>query len=163
MKRLLAFILLCPCLLICGCSKPAFMGFYEEDLTKYLTLGEYNGIEYEMPSVNVIDAEIEAEISSLLEAQAILEVFDGACNEGSVIKLDRFCFINGVSKPELSEMEGIYTVSEKYDSVIDSILTQLIGMKKSDSKRVTVTLPEGYKGIITAQTTAEYEITVTEV
>lgn len=164
LKRALTMLLFISLLFLCACSGTSWEGFYEEDLTKYLELGDYKGLTYEAFSVTVTDADVDRAIETMLEAASELEPTDLAADGTMAVKFDRYCFIGQTSTPELSEEGGLYALYSTYeDSVINAILKGLAGHKKGDTLEITVTLPAGYKGAVTAETEATFRITVTEV
>ena len=164
LKRIISALALMLVLSLCSCTGTSWDGFYKEDLTEYLELGKYKGLTYERLNVTVTDEDVDEVISTMLQSSAELNITDGAVGGSSAVKFDRYCFISGVSTPELSEEGGLYGLYTAYeDPVINSIIRGLVGHVKGDTLEVTVTLPAGYKGVIDADTEATYRITVIEV
>lgn len=163
MKKLFAVICLAA-VILCGCADNSFKGFYEEDLNKYIKLGQYKGLSYEMPDISVTDDEVNEYIYDLLEAATEIKKTDGKVSSASTVKIDVYCFINGVSRPELSESEAFFSLDLTYeDEIVNEMLKKLIGHTKGTSISVDIMLPPGYMGMITSQVKASFRITLLEV
>lgn len=164
MKKLLALALLLTLIFTTSCSNGSWKGFYEEDLSSYVTVGEYKGLTYYKPDIDISRKAIDEEIAILLEAASELIESDKSAKEFSAVTIDRYCFLNGVSTPELSvEGQTCYIGTEYDDVVIDAITVACVGKKKGDTFSVTLTLPAGYKGIVNTESSAEYRVTVLSV
>ena len=96
MKRLSVFMIFILILSLVSCGGSSWKGFYEEDLSKFLDLGEYKGLSYEAFSPSVFEDEVDLTVSSMLEAIAELkENEDGASSEASAVRFDGYCFVFG--------------------------------------------------------------------
>ena len=109
-----------------------------------VTLGEYKGVQIEKAPVEVLDAEIEAEITKEREANSrMITVDDRAVQDGDVISLDFEGFVDGVA------FEG--GKGENYDLTIGSgqfipgFEEQLVGANLDEDMEVNVTFPENYQ------------------
>ncbi len=155
-------LLLTACLLfLASCGSAEWKGFEKEDLTKYLALGPYKGLAYTSYDIAVSDREVEEAIALRLEAATPLTKTEEPIAEGTTVTFDRFCFLDGVSTPALSEEGGTYRCGTAYeDTVIASLLSQMIGMKLGDTAELTVTLPEGYTAVGSPACKAVYRVTV---
>ncbi len=106
-------------------------------------LGEYKGIEVTKQSVEVTDAEVDAEIDKLRDQNArSITIDDEPVQDKDIIKLDYEGSVDGVpfegGKAEDAELViGSHTF-------IDNFEEQLIGMKIGDEKDINVTFPEEY-------------------
>ena len=106
-------------------------------------LGEYKGIEVTKQSVEVTDAEVDAEIDKLRDQNArSITIDDEPVQDKDIIKLDYEGSVDGVpfegGKAEDAELViGSHTF-------IDNFEEQLIGMKIGDEKDIHVTFPEEY-------------------
>lgn len=164
MRRLFALILLLSMLFVTSCSNDTWKGFYDEDLSGYLTLGEYKGMNYSEPDVEIDLKTVDEQIALMLEAATELVESDGRAAASSAVKIDRYCFLNGVSTPELSFEGQTYYIDAEYDDVvIDTVRMACFGAKKGDTIKVELTLPAGYKGIVEKETNAEFRVTVLSV
>ncbi len=155
-------VLLFACsILFSSCQTTSWKGFEEEDLSLYLTLGSYKGLTYSAFSTTATDEEVENAIRLRLEAATELTATEEPIAEGTTVTFDRFCFLDGVSTPSLSEEGGTYRCGTVYeDAVITSLLEQMKGMKQGDTAELTVTLPEGYVGEGSPARQAAYRVTV---
>jgi hypothetical protein len=107
MKRGCKWLLLIVCaVLLSACAKDVWQGFENEDLTRYLTLGQYKGLAFTAYDTKATEEEIRDEIRMRLEAITPLTPTEEPIAEGTIVTLDRFCFLNGVSTPSLSEEGG---------------------------------------------------------
>ena len=164
MKKLIAFALLLTLLFTASCQKGSWKGFYDEDLSAYVTVGEYKGMIYYKPDINISREAINNEIAVLLEAASELVESDKSAKEFSAVTIDRYCFLNGVSTPELSVEDQTYYIGTEYDDVvIDTIAAACVGKNKGDTFTVTLKLPAGYKGIVNVESSVEYRVTVLSV
>lgn len=124
-----------------------------------VVLGEYKGIQVEKAPVEVLDAEIEAEITKEREANArTLTVDDRAVAQGDMISLDFEGFVDGVP------FEG--GKGENYDLTIGSGMfipgfeDQLVGAEIGKELEVNVTFPEEYGAKELAGKAAVFKCTV---
>ena len=134
-------------MLMTSCETNGWQGFDEEDLSLYLTLGPYKGLPYTVFDTVATDGEVENAIRLRLEAATELTATEEPIAEGTTVTFDRFCFLDGVSTPSLSEEGGTYRCGTTYeDAVVTALLEQMKGMKQGDTAELTVTLPAGYPG-----------------
>ena len=108
-----------------------------------VVLGEYKGIQVDKAPVEVLDAEIEAEITKEREANArTITVDDRAVQKGDIISLDFDGYVDGKA------FEG--GKSEDYELTIGSgafipgFEEQLVGAEIGKELEVNVTFPEEY-------------------
>lgn len=108
-----------------------------------VTLGEYKGVQVEKAPIEVLDEEIEAEITKEREANArTITVDDRAVANGDMVSLDFEGFVDGVA------FEG--GKGENYDltigsgSFIPGFEDQLVGAEIGKELEVNVTFPEEY-------------------
>ncbi len=109
-----------------------------------VTLGDYKGLEYEEPSDEVTDEEVNAEIQKLREQNSELIVKEeGALEEGDTAVFDFEGFIDGEAfeggKAENHELE---IGSGQF---IPGFEEQMVGMKPGEEKEVNVSFPEDYQ------------------
>lgn len=108
-----------------------------------VTLGEYKGLEVEKETVEVADAEVEAELKKAQEQNAReITIEDRPVKEGDIITLNYAGTIDGVP------FDGGTAESQKLEigshSFIDTFEDQLVGLNIGDEKDVEVTFPEEY-------------------
>ena len=62
---------------------------YDYDLSEYVTVGEYKGIEVErVDPTEVTDDDVQAEITSVLESKITWEEVDRPAQEGDKVNID---------------------------------------------------------------------------
>ena len=160
MKKKLLIILICVFTLFTySCSNIGWKGLYEEDLSVYLDLADYTKLTYEKPNVTVTEAEVDARINTLLEAATTWVEVDKKLTLGMAVAFDRFCFINGQAKPELSLESGVYALDgTKYENeAVNLLLPKLAGMKKGDTATLEITLSDNTKATYNVTVLAVYE------
>lgn len=108
-----------------------------------VTLGEYKGVQVEKAPIEVLDEEIEAEITKEREANArTITVDDRAVADGDMVSLDFEGFVDGEA------FDG--GKGENYDLTIGSgafipgFEEQLVGAEIGKELEVNVTFPEEY-------------------
>lgn len=124
-----------------------------------VVLGEYKGVQVEKAPVEVLDEEIEAEITKEREANArTITVDDRAVAQGDMVSLDFEGFVDGVA------FEG--GKGENYDLTIGSgafipgFEDQLVGAEIGKELEVNVTFPEEYGAKELAGKAAVFKCTV---
>lgn len=162
MKRFVAVLLLLTMSIsLLACSGGGWKGFYEEELSKYIDVADYNGLTYTVPDTSASDAELDARISQMLSALAELNETDKAAADGMTVTFDAYCLIDGTSYPEYSFESVTYELGASYsDLVISQILLSISGMKKGDGKDAEATLPVDYINRGDPEKNATYRITV---
>ncbi len=160
MKKKLIVILMCIFTVFSfSCSNVGWKGLYDEDLSVYLTLADYTEFTYEKPNTSVSDEEINARINILLEAATTWAEADKKLASGMAVAFDRFCFVNGQAKPELSFEGGVYSLdgTEYENEAVNLLLPKLIGMKKGDTATLEITLSDNTKATYNVTVLAVYE------
>lgn len=107
------------------------------------TLGEYKGVQVEKPVIEVLDAEIEAEITKEREANArTITVDDRAVMDGDMITLDYAGSVDGVPfEGGTAENQELTIGSKRF---IPGFEEQLIGAAIGEEREIQVTFPEEY-------------------
>ncbi|MFW6298034.1 MAG: trigger factor, partial [Bacillota bacterium] len=127
-----------------------------------VTLGQYKGLEYEKPSDEVTEEEVQDEIKKLQEQNAELVVKeDGEVAEGDTAVIDFEGFVDGEAfeggKAENHELEI------GSNSFIPGFEEQLVGMKPGEEKDVKVTFPENYQAENLAGKEATFKVKLHEI
>ncbi len=160
MKKKLLIILICVLTVFSfSCSNIGWKGLYDEDLSAYLTLADYTKFTYEKQNVEVSEADVDARINVLLEAATEMVETDKKLASGMTVAFDRFCFVNGQAKPELSFEGGLYTLdgTEYENEAVNLLLPKLVGMKKGDTATIEITLSDNTKATYNVTVLAVYE------
>ncbi|MFW6285047.1 MAG: trigger factor [Bacillota bacterium] len=127
-----------------------------------VTLGQYKDLEYERPSDEVNEEEVQDEIKKLQDQNAELVVKeDGEVEEGDTAVIDFEGFVDGEAfeggKAENHELEI------GSNSFIPGFEEQLIGMKPGEEKDVKVTFPENYQAENLAGKEATFKVKLHEI
>ena len=105
-------------------------------------LGEYKGIEAEKETVEVLQADVKAELNRMAQRFARTETVDRKAKKNDTVDIDFEGFVDGVAfeggKAEHHEL----TLGS--GAFIPGFEDQLIGCKAGDEKDVVVTFPEEY-------------------
>ena len=114
------------------------------DVSKYVTLGEYKGLEVSVEKVHVDDEEVESYIQTRLTLNPMkVEITDRAVEEGDIVNIDYIgLYLGGI------EFEGGTAQDQDLeigsDTYIDGFEDGVIGMKTGEVKHLELTFPEDY-------------------
>ncbi len=127
-----------------------------------VTLGQYKGLEYDRPSDEVSEDEVQQEIEKLQQQNAELVVKeDGKVENGDTAVIDFEGFVDGEAfeggKAENHELEI------GSNSFIPGFEEQLIGMKPGEEKEVNVNFPEEYQAENLAGKEATFKVKLHEI
>ena len=112
-----------------------------DDVSDYVTIGEYKGLTLDRVSQTITDEDVEAEINYELEDNGT-EVQDGTVEDGDTVTINFTGTIDG------KEFDG--GSAEDYELVvgdggmIDGFEEGIVGMKKGETKELDLTFPEDY-------------------
>ena len=112
-----------------------------KDVSKYVTIGEYKGLELTRTSQSVTDDDVQAEINYNLEDNGT-EVKDGTVENGDTVTINFTGTIGG------KEFDG--GSAEDYELVvgdgemIDGFEDGIVGMKSGETKELDLTFPDDY-------------------
>lgn len=152
---------------VASCGTKADAVPYDYDLSKYVTLGEYKGLDVETAKVKVTEAEIKDEINNRLEAASEEKIEEkGTVKDGDTItinfegKIDGKTFDGGTAKD--------YAITIGTTPMIDGFTDGLIGAKVGDTVTLDLAFPDEYpnspdlasKGVIFTVDVVNKKITV---
>ncbi|MDO4339462.1 MAG: trigger factor [Eubacteriales bacterium] len=114
-----------------------------DDVSKYITIGEYKGLDLDKVVEEVTEAQIESQISTELQnnREEVTDK-DGAVQDGDLVT------INFVGTKDGETFDG--GTANNYDltigegGMIDGFEDGIIGMKKGETKELPLTFPEEY-------------------
>lgn len=112
-----------------------------KDVSKYVTIGEYKGLELTRTSQPVTDDDVQAEINYNMEDNGS-EVKDGTVENGDTVTINFTGTIDG------KEFDG--GSAEDYELVvgdgemIDGFEDGIVGMKSGETKELDLTFPDDY-------------------
>ena len=116
---------------------------YDYDLSEYIQVGDYTGIEYDAIHVEVTDEEIEEQVQDVLEQYSDqTELTEGTIEDGDYVNLSYFLEMDG-EKVDSVAAEG-FTMQVGEGVILEDIDKALIGKEVGDSFTVTTTFPEDY-------------------
>ncbi len=116
---------------------------YDYDLSEYVTVGEYKGIEVErVDPTEVTDEDVQAEITSVLESKITWEEVDRPAQEGDKVNIDYEGKVDG--QPfEGGSAQG-YDLTLGDGAFIEGFESGLVGANKGDTKELELTFPDPY-------------------
>lgn len=130
-----------------------------DNVEKYITIAEYKGITLDNSVQEVTDDDVDSKVTQNLQAKS--ETVD---DEDAVIQDGDTATINFVGTKDGEAFDG--GTANNYDLVIGSgtmipgCEEGIVGMKKGETKDVTVTFPESYRNTDLAGQEAVFQITV---
>ncbi len=128
----------------CGKSGSSVKTDYVDDLSKYVKLGEYKGLEYEEESSEVSEEEIDNEIEYFCQSLGSAEqITEGTVADGDTVNIDYVGMIDGVAFAGGTDTGYDLTIGS--GSFIDGFEEQLVGMNVGETRSITVTFPDPYK------------------
>lgn len=126
-------------LLLSGCSSSSTYG-------KYMTLGEYKGLEVTKIKSEITDEVLDEELEYTLEDNAEYTEVDRAAKDGDMVNIDCQSTLDGELLEDAS-MEGAdLELGQGYleGDILEGAEEELIGMKAGETKDVDLTIPEDY-------------------
>ena len=112
-----------------------------DDISDYVTIGEYKGLTLNRISQEVTDDDVQAEIDYDLEDKGE-EIKDGTVESGETVTINFTGTIDGKEFDGGSAEDYQLTVGE--GSMIDGFEDGIIGMKDGETKELDLTFPEDY-------------------
>ena len=155
--------LLCLCglasaVIMTGCSSCQTEGV--ENLGT-VELGEYKGVEVNMPDVMVTDTEVDARINQVLAQNPDITEVDREAKEGDIVNIDYVGKQDGVEFAGGTGEDQDLTLGS--GTMIDGFEDGLVGAKKGDKKELNLTFPEDYREEALAGQSVVFEVTVNAV
>ncbi|SHO54100.1 trigger factor [Anaerocolumna xylanovorans] len=127
-----------------------------------ITLGEYKGIAVEIPSAEVTEEEITAEIDKVRDQNArIVTVTDRPVQDKDTLVIDFEGFVDGIPFEGGKAEDHSLTIGSH--SFIDTFEDQLIGKSIGEEVEVNVTFPEEYHAKELAGKPALFKVAVKEI
>lgn len=121
------------------------MDYMSEDLTAYLTLGEYKGISVNVSTYEVNDEYIDEKIAELLESEAVpTQITDRKTAEGDTIYVDYVGTLDGVAFKGGSAQNAEVTLSEN-NGYIPGFAEGMYDVMPGDTVSYEVTFPDTYE------------------
>lgn len=152
LKRIISIALATFTLFLFGCSENAGQDKtseggdempYQYDLSDYVKLGQYKGIEYEKIAVTVTDEDVAAKRDSILSDNATLTETEEPAKTGDTVNIEYVGKIDGAEFENGSTTGPVDIVlgSSGYISGFDD---GIVGMKSGETKDINCTFPDPY-------------------
>ncbi len=149
--------------LFAGCGKKDEQSIetMQDDYSKYVTLGEYKGLEYTPQKTEVTDEDIKYYADSLVyQNTTTTPIYEGIASEGDTVNIDFVGYVDGVP------FDGGDSQGQGYDlvlgshSFVDDFEEQIVGHSPGDAFDVNVTFPDDYSSEDLAGKDALFETTL---
>ena len=142
MKKRISYALGVTCtaaLLLGGCSSSSTYG-------KYMTLGEYKGLEISKIKAEITDDDLEQEISYTLDDNTEYFETDRAAQNGDMVNITYSSTMNGEAFDGGSGEDMDIELGAGYleGDILQDAESEIIGMKADDTKEMDLTIPEDY-------------------
>jgi len=144
-----------------GCSDSAEIpaDYDYDDLSEYITLGEYKGITYEAVSTEVTDEEVQDAVSEAVAATAeTVQETSGTVTEDDTVNIDFVGSMDGV------EFDGGTASGQTLDidnsNYIDGFAEAIVGHDVGETFDIDVTFPDDYSNTDLAGKDAVFKITI---
>lgn len=132
------------------------------EVSDFITLGEYKGIEVTVEQLEVTEEDIDAAIQTELEANATQEEVTGrAVESGDIVNIDYEGLKDGVA------FEGGTAAAQDLeigsDTFIPGFEEQLVGANIGDKLELDITFPEDYQSADLAGQAVVFNVTVNSI
>ena len=158
---LLAAVLLACSLVSCGSKTINYMS---DDLTPYVTAGQYKNLTVTYPAVDAItDEDVKDHVVDHIADMGddVETVTDRACALGDVVNIDFVGSIDGVAF-DGGSAEGTDLLLGS-GTMIDGFEDGIVGMNVGETKTIDVTFPEDYDSEELAGKAAQFAITLNSI
>ena len=135
--------------------------FMEEDLSKYLTLGQYKGYEFQIPPMQeVTDEDVEEQIRyDLLSSDICDKVTDRAVTKDDVVYIDYKGFMNGEQFQGGTGSKDKFTIYNG-GGFIDGFADGIVGATPGVEVAVELKFPDNYHSTDLAGKPVTFMVTV---
>lgn len=168
-KHSVLAVVLCITMLLIGCGKPTddnsdvdnILAEMRENPFKYITLGQYKGLEVEVPSTEVTEDDIQAEINSLLNSNtAQKNVYDRAAQIGDTVVIDFEGYVDDVKEENACAED--YEITLGNGGYIDGFEDGIAGNELNTPFTLNLSFPETYYENLAGKP-VRYEVTITQI
>lgn len=128
-----------------------------DDVSDYVTIGGYKGLELNNVVQPVSDDDIDAEIEYQL-MNSSEQVADGTLEEGDIATVNYTATIDGSEFDGGSQENYEFIVGESGE--VEDFDNDLLGMAKGETRELTIAFPADYYNPNVAGQTAVYEVTL---
>ena len=142
-RILIAVLIMTMAVSASGCSKSKVPKRYDYDLSKYVKLGQYEGLEYEQEDRTVTDEDVRAEIDLMLEYESErVEKTEGTVKKDSVVNIDYEGSVDGETREEMTAEDQDVDIADS--GMIPGFAEGLVGHKVGEEFDLPVTFPDPY-------------------
>lgn len=135
---------------------------YDYDLSEFVKLGQYKGVEVTKHAAAVTDEEVESQLSYVLYSQSTSEkIMEGTLKSGDTANIDYIGRING--EPFDGGSDQNYNLTLGSGIFIPGFEDQLVGRKVGETVIVNVTFPGDYNNPGLAGVAAEFEVKINHI
>ncbi len=143
----------------CGTSTATNDDYAYDDLSQYINLAEYKGIEYEGSDNQVSDSEVQESVEQALsETGTSVENTEGTVESDSVVNIDYVGSVDGVEFDGGSATDVELDIAD--NNYIDGFAEAIIGHNAGENFDINVTFPENYGNSDLAGQPAVFNITI---
>lgn len=142
---LMILLMIVPLAVFTGCSTEsgANEDYGYDDLTAYIKLGEYKGLEYDKADIEVSDDEVKARIDENVEGTATKDkVTSGKVKEDSVVNIDYSGSVDGVKFDGGTAQDQELDIANSH--YIEGFAEGIVGHEVGETFDLHVTFPEDY-------------------
>ena len=154
------------------------MNFSKEDVSKYITLGQYKGLEIEVDQIEVSESDLDLQIHIILcQKDLHTKVLKGKTTQKVIFNFDYTGYLlkedgtrgeafqggSSEGKGQLAYIDGndLVTVSSsELGGFIDGFAQGMIGMSVGDTKTLNITFPENYHSTDMAGKEVEFDVKI---
>ncbi len=155
-----AALLTAVCLVGCGGSKGKDLSSI--DASKYVTLGEYKGLEVTVEDTTVTEDDVKDAVDSALSSKKTTEaVTDRAVQDTDTVNIDYVGKKDGVAF-DGGTAQG-YDLTIGSNSFIDGFEEGLIGAEIGETKTLNLTFPENYSNTDLAGQDVTFDVTINSI
>ena len=138
-----------------ACGTP----YSDVELSDYIKVGKYKGLEVERFTVNVTSKEVKDEIKNRLDAAAeTKEVKEGTVKDGDMIVISYEGKIDGKKFEGGSQSGTLLTIGS--NQMIEGFESGLIGVDVGETKTLKLKFPDNYKESSVAGKDVTFDVTV---
>jgi len=138
------------------------MDFFKEDVSKYITLGQYKGLEVEVEQLEVSESDLDMQIQIILcQNDLQTKVLKGTIAQKTIFQFDYTGYLvnedgtrgeafqggSSEGKGQLAYIDGndlVTITSNEIGGFIDGFAQGMIGMSVGETKTLSITFPENY-------------------
>ncbi|NLY82621.1 MAG: trigger factor [Clostridiales bacterium] len=158
-KTSIALLLFSMVFVLVGCGNSTPKSYDYDDFSKYITVGEYKGLDYKVEKAEITDEDVQDQIQKNLEsAQVTNELTEG------VLTAKDTANISYVGKNDGKEFEGgsaeNYSLDLSNSTFIEGFAEGLVGKTIGDKVSLDLTFPKDYTNEELAGKDVVFDVTI---